>query len=145
MRIVITGHGIDASDSPLRSQIAEPLRFLGHEVVAVAPTKAAISWGIDRYSPEMLIVVPTHGSPNREEVRALTVDAECVAVCFHTGFSSSGPATNLNEIAADLREYDLVSVPDQQTFEEYQALGTFRLSLLEPAIHPPALMEFVPS
>ena len=45
----------------------------------------------------------------------------------------------------DLREYDLVSVPDPQTFEEYQALGTFRLSLLEPAIHPPALMEFVPS
>ena len=145
MRIVITGHGIDASDSPLRSQIAEPLRFLGHEVVAVAPTKAAMSWGIDRYSPEMLIVVPTHGSPNREEVRALTVDAGCVAVCFHTGFSSSGPATNLDEIAADLREYDLVSVPDPQTFEEYQALGTFRLSLLEPAIHPPALMEFVPS
>ena len=48
----------------------------------------------------MLIVVPTYGSPNREEVRALTVDAGCVAACFHTGFSSSGLATNLDEIAA---------------------------------------------
>ena len=145
MRIVITGHGIDASDSPLRSQIADPLRFLGHEVVAVAPTKAAMSWGLDRYSPEMFIVVPTSGSPNREEVRALTIDAGCVAMCFHTGFSSPGAVTNLDEIAEDLREYDLVSVPDQQTFEEYSGLGTFRLSLLEPAVHPPALMEFVPS
>ena len=58
MRIVVTGYGVDTPESHLRLQVADPLRFLGHEVVAVAPTNAAIKWGLDRYSPEMLIVIP---------------------------------------------------------------------------------------
>ncbi len=144
MRIVVTGYGVDVPESPLRSQVAEPLRFLGHEVVAVAPTKAAIKWGLDRYSPEMLIVIPAAGVADREEIRALTSASETVALCLHTGPSLQGGITDLSALGDDLREYDLVAVPDQQTFDEYATLGTFRLSLIEPAVHPPALMNFVP-
>ena len=143
MRIVVTGYGVDIPESLLRSQIAEPLRFLGHEVVAVAPTSAAIKWGLDRYCPEMLIVVPAAGVPDRGEIRALTTNSETVAVCLHTGPSLEGVTTDLGVIGDDLREYDLVVVPDLQTFEQYEGLGTFRLSLIEPAVHPPALMDFV--
>jgi len=145
MRIVITGYGVDIPESPLRSQIAEPLRFLGHEVVAVAPTSAAIKWSLNRYCPEMLIVVPAAGVPDRGEIRAMTTASETVAVCLHTGPSLEGAATDLSFLDDDLREYDLVVVPDLQTFEEYKNLGTYRLSLLEPAVHPPSLMNFVPS
>ena len=145
MRIVVTGYGVDIPESPLRSQIAEPLRFLGHEVVAVAPTSAAIKWGLDRYSPEILVVVPAAGIPDRNEIRALTAASETVAICLHTGPSLEGATTDLSVIDDDLREYDLVAVPDLQTFDEYEALGTFRLSLIEPAVHPPALMNFVSS
>ena len=145
MRIVVTGYGVDTPESHLRLQVADPLRFLGHEVVAVAPTNAAIKWGLDRYSPEMLIVIPAAGVPDREEIRALTAASETVALCMHTGPSLQGATTDLNGLSDDLREYDLVVVPDQQTFEEYANLGTFRLSLMEPAIHPPALRNFVPS
>jgi len=53
MRILVTGHGVDATDSPLRFQAADPLRFLGHEVLAVAPTESAVRWGLDRHTPEM--------------------------------------------------------------------------------------------
>lgn len=145
MRIVVTGYGVDAPESPLRLQVADPLRFLGHEVVAVAPTKAAIEWSLDRYSPEVLIVIPAAGVPDREEIRALTCASETVALCLHTGSSQQGAITDLNALSDDLREYDLVAVPDLQTFDEYANLGTFRLSLIEPAVHPPALMNFVPS
>jgi hypothetical protein len=126
-------------------QVADPLRFLGHEVVAVAPTKAAIKWGLDRYSPEMLIVIPSAGAPDREEIRALTAASETVALCLHIGPTLQGATTDLSALSDDLREYDLVAVPDLQTFDEYANLGTFRLSLIEPAVHPPALMNFVPS
>jgi hypothetical protein len=129
----------------VRLQVADPLRFLGHEVVAVAPTKAAIKWGLDRYSPEMLIVIPSAGAPDREEIRALTAASETVALCLHTGPTLQGATTDLSTLSDDLREYDLVAVPDLQTFDEYANLGTFRLSLIEPAVHPPALMNFVPS
>ena len=145
MRIVVTGYGVDAPESHLRLQVADPLRFLGHEVVAVAPTKAAIKWGLDRYSPEILIVIPAAGVPDREEIRALTSASETVALCLHTGSSLQGAVTDLGGLSDDLREYDLVAVPDLQTFDEYTNLGTFRLSLMEPAVHPPALMNFVPS
>ncbi len=145
MRIVVTGYGVDVSESPLRSQIAEPLRFLGHEVIAVAPTSAAIKWGLNRYCPEMLVVVPAAGVPDRNEIRMLTAASETVAVCLHTGPSLQGATTDLSVLDDDLRAYDLVAVPDLQTFDEYEDLGTFRLSLLEPAVHPPALMNFVPS
>jgi len=145
MRIVVTGYGVDAPESPVRLQVADPLRFLGHEVVAVAPTKAAIKWGLDRYSPEMLIVIPSAGAPDREEIRALTAASETVALCLHIGPTLQGATTDLSALSDDLREYDLVAVPDLQTFDEYANLGTFRLSLIEPAVHPPALMNFVPS
>jgi len=145
MRIVVSGHGVDAIDSPLRLQVADPLRFLGHEVVAVAPTRAAIQWGLDRYSPEILVVIPSAGTPDRCEIRSLTAAAGTVAVCVHTGPTEPNGSTDLSELADDLREYDLVTVPDRDTFERYSSLGTFRLSVIEPAVHPPALMDFVPS
>ena len=145
MRIVVSGYGVDASDSPLRSRIADPLRFLGHEVVAVAPTKAAIKWGLNRYSPEMLVVIPSAGSPDRSEIRTLTADSGTVSVCMHTGPTEPKLCTEFTELDDDLREYDLVSVPDRDVYEEYSAVGSYRLSLMEPATHPPALMDFVPS
>ena len=145
MRILITGYGVDATDSPLRSQVADPLRFLGHEVVAVAPTEAAIRWGLDRYSPEILVVVPSAGVPDRSKVRSLTAESGTVALCLHTGPSLIGVPTDLRELADDIREYDLVTVPDRQTLDDYALLGTFRLSLMEPAVHPPAVLESVSS
>ena len=145
MRIVVSGYGVDASDSPLRSQIADPLRFLGHEVVAVAPTEAAIKWGLNRYSPEMLVVIPSAGSADRNVIRALTAEAGTVSVCMHTGPTEPKVSTDFDELDIDLCEYDLVTVPDRGVYEEYLAVGSYRLSLMEPAIHPPALMDFVPS
>ncbi len=145
MRIVVSGYGVDASDSPLRSRIADPLRFLGHEVVAVAPTEAAIKWGLNRYCPEILVVVPSAGSPDRSKIRTLTAESGTVSVCMHTGPTEVKVSTDFTELDDDLREYDLVTVPDRDIFEEYSTLGTYRLSLMEPAAHPPALMDFVPS
>ena len=145
MRIVVSGYGADASDSLLRSQIADPLRFLGHEVVAVAPTTAAIKWGLTRYSPEILVVVPSSTGPHRSEIRALTEASGTVSVCMHTGPTELSLYRDSTELEDDLREYDLVTVPDQETFEEYFTLGTYRISLMEPAVHPPALMDFVTS
>ncbi len=145
MRILVTGHGVDATDSPLRFQAADPLRFLGHEVVAVAPTESAVRWGLDRHTPEMLIVIPSAGVLDRSTVRTLTAESGTVALCLHTGPSLIGAPTDLSGIGEDLREYDLVAVPDQHTFDEYAALGTFRLCLMEPAVHPPPVLEAVPS
>ena len=90
-------------------------------------------------------MVPAAGVPDRGEIRALTTISETVAVCLHTGPSLEGVTTDLGVLGDDLREYDLVVVPDLQTFEQYEDLGTFRLSLIEPAVHPPALMDFVSS
>jgi len=145
MRILVTGYGVDATDSPLRFQVADPLRFLGHEVVAVAPTEEAIRWGLDRYSPEILVVLPSAGVPDRSKVRSLTAGSGTVAVCLHTGPSLIGASTDLSELTDDIREYDLVTVPDRQTFDDYASLGTFRLSLMEPAVHPPAVLKAVSS
>ena len=145
MRILVTGYGVDTADSPLRAQVVDPLRFLGHEVVAVAPTEVAVRWGLRRYSPEMLVVIPSAGVPDRDKIRALTTEAETVALCLHTGPSLIGASTDLSELADDIREYDLIAVPDRHTFEEFASLGTFRLSLMEPAVHPPTILDAVPS
>ena len=42
-------------------------------------------------------------------------------------------------------EYDPLLFLIEGVYEEYSAVGSYRLSLMEPAIHPPALMDFVPS
>lgn len=151
MRILVIGHGWHDPAGPVVSQITDSLRFLGHEVVVVDVTgdrgadAQRVRHGLERFGPDLLIQIPTERALDAPLVRELTTDTDTVAVAIHRGPTCTGAPTDLSLVGDDLRDYDLVSVPDQATFADHEAEGTFRLSLLQPAVHVPAFDSVVAS
>lgn len=145
MRMLVVGHGTKNPALSVRTQLVDSLRFLGHEVVVVdqlgEPEVDAerLQSALGRYVPDVLLNVPVEGSLASSTIRDLTSATGTVSLCLHRGPSCSSAPTDLSDLSLDLLDYDLVTVPDSATFAEFAAEGTFRLSLLRPAVHVPGL------
>ncbi len=152
MRMLVVGRTQSDPASSLRMQLVDSLRFLGHQVVtadAVAGessrSEARLRSMLQRFDPEVLVHVPSPGTLDAATMRRLTAETGTVSVCLHRGPSCPSASTDLSTLSDDLRDYDLVAVPDSFTYAGHQAEGTFRLSLLPPAVHVPGLAGAVPS
>ena len=151
MRMLVIGHGSQEPAGAVVQQMVESLRFLGHEVVVVdavgdrGADAQRVRNGLERFAPDVLIQIPTTGSLDATLVRELTARTDTVAVAIHRGPTCTGAPTDLDRVGEDLRDYDLVTVPDASTLADFAAEGTFRLSLLQPAVHVPAFDAVVAS
>lgn len=145
MRILVSGHGANVLGNYLQNEVVDPLRFLGHEVLVSELTEIKLRKTLHKFSPDILVVIPSNEGITRDCIRALTVETETIAICLHTGCRYSGTSTSLNDLEEDLREYDLVFVPEEDVYEEYKNIGGYRLSLLKPSVHPPSLVPAVVS
>ncbi|MDE0847064.1 MAG: glycosyltransferase [Actinomycetota bacterium] len=145
MRILVSGNGANVLGNYLQNEVVEPLRFLGHEVLVTELTETKLKKTLHKFSPDILVVIPSNKGITGARIRALTAESETVAICLHAGCRYSGTSTSLHDLEEDLREYDLVFVPEEHVYEEYKNIGGYRLSLLKPSVHPPSLVPAVVS
>jgi hypothetical protein len=146
MRMLVCGQGALDPRSTMRAHVVDSLRFIGHEVVASDPRRDdldALTELLHRYQPEVLVNVPSPGGFTGREIREATAQTSTVALAMHLGTVDCDAPTDFRGLSDDLRDYDLVTVPDQWTHDAFLGEGSFRLGLVEPAVHMPALVDAV--
>ncbi len=149
MRVVVCGRGATDTRSPIWAHAVCSMRALGHEVVAFDPTSPGRS-GLVRGGPEeslrrllmetsphLFVHFPTPGDLDPTLVREATTSSQSVAVAVHMGATMVDAPTRITDIETHLRFYDLVTVPDPDTYRSLLPLGDYRIRLLEPATHVP--------
>lgn len=149
MRMLVIGPEGSAGVA-VRQPMVNSLRFLGHQVLAVelpagvARARQVVEAVLERCAPDVVITVPTIGGLPGSDMRELTAAAGAVAVAVHRGPTCPVMPTDLDQVGRDLMFYDLVTVPDRATFERWKAEGTFRLSMMRPAVHVPEFDVITP-
>ncbi|MFT5530900.1 MAG: hypothetical protein ACI91O_000915 [Candidatus Poriferisodalaceae bacterium] len=146
MRLLVCGQGALDPRSAVRAHVVDSLRYIGHEVVASDPRRddlAALTDLLHRYQPEVLVHVPSPGGHTAAQIREATAQTATVSVAMHMGTTFAEAPTDLRSLSEDLRHYDLVTVPDRFTHAAMLGEGSYRLGLVEPAVHLPALIDAV--
>lgn len=142
MRMLVIGPD-GLTGAAVRQPMVNALRFLGHQVLAVdlpvevVQGRRTLAAVLERFAPDVVISVPTAGALPAPDMKNLTAHAGAVAIAVHRGPTCPVMPTDLEQVGRDLVFYDLVTVPDRATFERWKGEGTFRLSLLQPAVHVP--------
>ncbi len=147
MRVVVCGRGATDTRSPIWAHAVCSMRALGHEVIAfdaTSPGRSGLVRGgpeeslrrlLMETSPHLFVHFPTPGDLDPELVQEATTASQSVSVALHMGSTMVDAPTRTTDVETHLRFYDLVTVPDPDTYRTLLPLGDYRLRLLEPAAH----------
>lgn len=150
MRMVVCGRGAESPVGEIRMALLRSLVAEGHVVSGFDPLRhgatrierttqlAALLSGV---AAELCVVVPTPGDVDLDELRRATAELGVLTLALHTVTTFPGAPTDLGELEAHARAFDLVAVPHAPGAAAARPWVRHGLVELAPAVCPLALDE----
>lgn len=151
MRVLVCGRGAADPRSAVSAHVVGSLRELGHEVITFDPmavgqsglirsdAEGALRHLLHTYGPHILVHVPTPGDLSARQVRLATAETGTVAVAVHMSTVFADAVTRHRDVEEALADYDLTTVCDPSVYQRLSPYGSYRLSMLAPAVEPSML------